>query len=594
MSITNIIKQSVSIAYLSVMALCAFCFSSCSSSEKPVTQIAINRVINMPNQPEPYKMTDWYEKARHYDQYVFNAELKGDFMPFLWIDSAKRNIPQNTFGLYTVIGDVRQGANGSKEFHEALTTMGSLFSAGLVGIDKTNQNGMNYVKMTQNYFNSGNGWNIMMNNTYPGVALLGGGYGRDWWYDVFPNLLFYGLCELYPGVSQADSLQHIIAEQFFKADSVLKGNYNYSFFDYGKMMGVSNNIPHQQDAAAGHAYILLCAYEKFGDERYLKGAISAMDAFVSQKESRFYEVLMPFGALVASRLNAEHGKDYDVKKILDWTFDGCKAADGRTGWGVIAERWGDYDVSGLQGSITDGGGYAFLMNSFDMAWPLVPMVRYDSRYAEAIGKWMLNVTNAARLFYPYEIDDKHQWLPERKEISKNVIAYEGLRKVDYTYKKEKLKGFTPVALGDGPQWVKGQPETSMFSLYSSAQVGIFGAMVRKTNVDKILQLNCNATDFYQKNSLPTFLYFNPYDTIKTVCFYNSSSSEVDLYNVLTHEYLMKAVSKDGCFAIPATGAIVLVVIPAGNAITKKNNQYRVGDKVIAYDYPLSKNEVSTH
>src|SRR5260370_28065819 len=107
------------------------------------------------------------------------------------------------------------------------------------------------------------------------------------------------------------------------------------------------------------------------------------------------------------------------------------------------------------------------MNSFDMAWPVVPMVRYDKRYGEAIGKWMLNVTNAARLFYPYEIDDQHQWLPERKEITKNVIAYEGLRKVDYTYKKASLKGMSPVALGDGPQWVSGQPQTSMYSLYSS-------------------------------------------------------------------------------------------------------------------------------
>ncbi len=215
---------------------------SCSTTEKPVEQIVIDRINSMPDQPSPYKMIDWYEKTHHYDQYVFNQDLKGDYMPFLWIDSAKRNFPQNTFGLYTVIGDVRQGANGSREFHEALTTMGSLLSAGLVGINKTNQNGYNYVKMTQNYFNSANGWNIMMNNTNPSVALLGGGYGRDWWYDVFPNVLFYGLCELYPHVAQADSLQHIIAEKFYKADSILNGNYDYSFFDYASMKGLSNNI----------------------------------------------------------------------------------------------------------------------------------------------------------------------------------------------------------------------------------------------------------------------------------------------------------------------------------------------------------------
>lgn len=555
---------------------------SCKQKEEPVEQITIDRIALMPNQPSPFKMMDWNEKAHNFDQYVFNLDLKGEHLPFIWIDSAKRNISQNTFGIYTVIGDVRQGARGSKEFHEALCTMGSLLGAGLVGIDKTNQNGFNYVKMVQNYFNSANGWNIMMDNTCPEVAMLGGGYGRDWWYDVFPNVLYYGLCELFPNVPRADSLQHVIAEQFFKADSVLKGNYDYSYFDYSQMKGMSNSIPHQQDAAAGHAYILLTAYEKFKDERYLRGAKSAMDEFASQKESRFYEVLMPFGALTAARLNAEHGANYDLKKILDWTFEGCKATDGRTGWGVIAERWGDYDVHGLQGSITDGGGYAFLMNSFDMAWPLVPMVRYDMRYAEAIGKWMLNLTNAARLFYPYEIDDAHQWLPEKKAITKNVIAYEGLRKIDYTYKKASLNGISPVALGDGPQWTKGQPETSMYSLYSSAQVGIFGSIVKKTNVEKILQLNCNATDFYQTNSFPTYLYYNPYDSVKTVCFHTIQKVKVDLYDALSHEYVAMEISEEGCFDIQATSARLLVVLPSGSKVKIKDGDYLVGDKVVAY------------
>jgi hypothetical protein len=556
---------------------------SCTKHEG-VKQISIDRIKLMPDDPSPYKMTDWYEKAHHFDQYVFNLDLKGDHQPFIWIDSSQRNFPQNTFGMFTVIGDVRQGPKGSREFHEALCSMGSLLSAGLVGIDKTDQNGFNYVKMTQNYFNAANGWNIMMNNTNPAVALLGGGYGRDWWYDVFPNVLFYGLCDLFPNVSKADSLQHIIAEQFLKADSVLGGSYDYSYFDYSKMKGVSNNIPHQQDVSGGHAYVLLCAYQKFGDDRYLQGAKSAMDAFVDQKESRFYEVLMPFGALVAARLNAEHGTHYDIKKILDWTFEGCKAADGRTGWGVIAERWGDYDVSGLQGSITDGGGYAFLMNSFDLAWPLVPLAKYDSRYASAVGKWMLNVTNAARLFYPYEIDDQHQWLASRKEISKNVIAYEGIRKAD-DYKREDLKGISPVAIGDGPKWTKGQPEISMFSLYSSAQVGIFGAIVRKTNVDRILQLNCTATDFYQDASYPTYLYYNPYDSVKRVCFSSDDKNAVDLYDALEHEYLVRNAGEEGCFDILPKSSRLLVVLPAGSEVILSDGKYRANDKVVAYTLP---------
>ena len=85
--------------------------ASCASKPEKVQQIIIDRIALMPNQPSPYKMTDWYEKAHHFDQYVFNLELKGQYLPFIWIDSAKRNTPQNTFGMFTVIGDSRQAAN---------------------------------------------------------------------------------------------------------------------------------------------------------------------------------------------------------------------------------------------------------------------------------------------------------------------------------------------------------------------------------------------------------------------------------------------------------------------------------------------------
>ena len=174
------------------------------------------------------------------------------------------------------MNDSRQGPkNNNGEFHESLNSLAALLGGGLVGIDKTSQNGYNYVKMVQNYFNSDNGWNIVMNNTCPEVALLGGGYGRDWWYDVFPNVLYYAVCDVFPGVSGADSIQHVIAEQFCKADSVLNGNYDYSYFDYSQMKGMVNNIPLQQDAAGGHAYVLYAAYKKFGDPRYLQHAKSA-------------------------------------------------------------------------------------------------------------------------------------------------------------------------------------------------------------------------------------------------------------------------------------------------------------------------------
>lgn len=558
-------------------------FPGCSWPE-PITvhQVAIERVEGMPNQPAPYKMLAWKEKAINFDRYIFDLDATGDYMPLIWIDSAQRNIGQNTFGLFTVIGDIRQGPdNNNGEFHEALASLGALMSAGLVGIDKTNQDGYNYVKMAQNYFNSANGWNIMMNNTSAEVAMLGGGYGRDWWYDVFPNVLYYAVCDLYPNVDGADLIQRTIAEQFYWADSVLAGNYDYSYFNYAAMEGKRNHIPYQQDAAAGHAYVLYSAYKKFGDEKYLNGAKSSLDALLNLKESRFYEVLMPFGALTAARVNAEQGTNYDVGKILDWTFDGCKAEDGRTGWGILSERWGDYDIHGLQGSLTDGGGYGFLMNSFDMAWPLIPMVKYSPEYSRAIGKWMLNAANAIRLFYPYEIPDENQWLPELKGITKNVIGYEGVKKND-AYYKESLKGVSPVALGDGPNWVVNQPEESMFSIYGSAHVGIFGAIIENTNVEQILKLNCQATDFYGENNYPTFLYYNPYPISKEIIYRNDSEDIIDLYDLISGTIVTYSIEKEGNFIIPADEALLIVVIPAESKIEYKDDRVVVNGKTAFY------------
>ena len=535
----------------------------------------------MPNHPKPYKQLKWKEKAINFDQYVFALDQQGEFMPLIWLDSSKRNMDQVTFGLYTVIGDIRQGYDAYPDFHESLTSLGALISAGLSGIDKTDQNGFNYVKMVQNYFNSETGWNIVMNNTNPDIAMLGGGYGRDWWYDVYPNVLYYAVSDLFPGVEGADAIQRAIAEQFYRADSVLNGNYHFSYFDYATMKGMQNHIPFQEDAAGGHGWVLLSAYEKFGDEKYLAGAKSAIQALVSQEESRFYEVLLPFGAYAAARLNAEHGTDYDVLKLLNWSFDGCRAEEGRTGWGVISERWGPYDVHGLQGSIIDGGGYAFLMNTHSMAWPLVPMVRYEPQFARSIGKWMLNASNASRLFYPYEIADNHQWLPEQKELTKNVIAYEGLRKTD-AYGKNDLTGVEPVALGDGPNWMTGQPDVSMFSLYSSAYAGIYGAIISETNVDRILRLNCLATDFYRDEAYPTFLYYNPFREAKEVVYENESGEKVDLFDALTHQVVGRAVEETTKITVSADNAALIVAIPHDAAIYQQDGKYWCNGKVIAY------------
>ena len=539
-----------------------------------VEQVEISRISGMPDMPSPYRMLDWRQKALDFDAYVFDESTEVFGKPLIWFYDCTHNISQETFGIYTALNDSRQGPGVNLDGHEAVTTLPALIDASLLGVDKTTQNGHNYVKMVQNYFNSDNGWNIVMNNTSAG--------GGDWWYIVFPNVLYYALCDLYPDVDGAEAIQRSIADQFARADEVLAGNYDYSYFDYSAMQGVQTDIPYQQDAAGGHAWVLYAAWQKFGDETYLEHARSALEALLAQRQSRFYEILMPMGALVAARMNAELDAHYDVQRIIDWTFNGCKSSTGRLGWGVISDKWGAYDVYGLQGSTLDGGGYAFFMNSVKLMWPMVPIVKYEPKFADAIGKWMLNAANACRLFYPTEIDDAHQWLPEMKDVTAGNIAYEGLRKED-KYGKEELEGVSPVALGDGPQWTENNGEETMFSLYSTAPVGILGALVEKTEVEGIIRIDCNATDFYAERPYPVYMYYNPYNEDKEVT-YTVSDGAADLFDIVSRTYVARDVAGSGEITLPGGHSTVIVEIPAGTVLGQDGGRIvNTGDgSVICY------------
>jgi hypothetical protein len=180
------------------------------------------------------------------------------------------------------------------------------------------------------------------------------------------------------------------------------------------------------------------------------------------------------------------------------------------------------------------------------------MVKYEPQYADMVGKWMLNAANAARLFYPYNIPDSLQAVPHLKAITKNLIGYEGL------IKHNNLKGFestTPLAQGDGPLWAEGNPLESMFSIYGSAHVGIFGSIIQKTDVDKILLLNCNATDLYHH-----------------------------VYDLVSRQFILKNASGNIKITLPPNRSRVLVFVPASKKIAMKDGILWADESVIDFGY----------
>lgn len=570
-------KKNITYYFLLISALTITACVQPQPSSKPITQKHVRQIDSMANIPQPLEIIDWKAMAQKFDNTVFNFNTTGDYWPLVWWDSTRKNYNQPVVGVFTAIGDERQGTHNKGMFHEALANMGAVLGATLTGIDKSNQNGINYVGMLKNYFNRETGWNIMMNNTCPEVALLGGGYGRDWWYDVYPNMLFYAIYNKYPDQPGFDSIAHSIAEKFCAADSILKGNYDHSFFDYGKMQPMKNNICMQQDAAAGHAYVLYAAYKKFGDERYLKAAKNALSVLEKQPNNTYYEIFMPFGAYMAARLNAEQGTAYNTQKMLTWTFDGSPKC--REGWGTLVGNWNGIDISGIVGSTVDRGGYGFLMNTFDQAWPLVPMVRYDASYANAIGKWMLNAANAARLFYPQYMPKEHQTIPEKAAVTKGVIAYEGIIHSPSYPQYKNLKA--PVAQGDGPLWAPKNPDVSQFSIYGSGHVGIFGSVIKTTEVPAILQLDLLATDFFHDKAYPSYLYYNPYTEAKKVTI-TLPNEATDIYNTVTRSFIAKKVKGSFQADIAAQSGAVLVFVPSGAKIEYKEGKMLANGVTVAF------------
>jgi hypothetical protein len=268
-----------------------------------------------------------------------------------------------------------------------------------------------------------------------------------------------------------------------------------------------------------------------------------------------------------------------LSRFLNWTFDGD--AVGREGWGILADNWGGYDVSGMAGSTVHNGGYGFLMNTFDLMLPLSALVRYDPRYSDAVGKWALNASNAARFCYPYEMPDSLQAIPQHKAVTKDVIAYEGIIK-ESVYPE--FKGITPFAQGDGPLWYPNMPKTTMFSVYGSGHVGFFGGIIKATNVPQILQIDCTKADFYAtQQSYNTYLYYNPYDQAKQVNISLGADSYY-IYDLNTKKILSTDVKTSSSITIPAKSSMVIVLFPTSQTLSHKNGKLWAGDVIVDYGY----------
>lgn len=553
------------ISYINIFTISPLLFLIAGALHAQQGQINIPRIQSMPNLPAPYNVRDWKLVARQYDSLVFDMNAAGQYLPLSYKKSSGLNYPENeTFGLVTYVGTFNPMGN------EGINVLPTLVGSTLVGINKSDQNGTDFVLMSQDFFNKRNGENIYLNNP-------GGKSGGDWWYDLMPNVFFYQLYDLYPDAGGEYEFQfNTVAERFAESVRGLGGNdapwtaasMNYRGWDFVSQQPNASGVI-EPEAAGAYGWVLYNAYLKTGNKEYLKAAEWSIEFLNSLNSNPSYELQLPYGTYVAARMNAELGTDYNVQKMVNWSFD----RGALRGWGTIVGKWNGFDVSGLVGEANDNGNdYAFNLNGMQQAGALVPMVRYDKRFARAIGKWVLNLANASRLFYPgflpANLQDGAAW--SSVNDPNRVIAHEAM--------KEVWEGKSPFSTGDALR--SGWASTNL-ALYGSSSVGYLGAIIDKTNDDRIFKLDLLATDFYKPEAYPSYLYFNPHSTAKTVDI-EVGDSPVDIYDALTETFIAEGVSGPTTLQIPADQALSIVLVPTGGARSYEKNSFKVNGVIVDY------------
>ncbi|HTJ50615.1 MAG TPA: LamG-like jellyroll fold domain-containing protein [Cyclobacteriaceae bacterium] len=553
------------------------CFSATLSFAQN-NQIEISRVALMPDMPSPYLMRDWKNVAMKYDSLIFNLNATGQYLPVIHLKSSGINYPS----LQPILLDSYVGINGSGSEAEAINVIPALVGASLVGVDKTNQFGINWVLKAKDFFNSANDQNVYLN----GYSTSS---GFDWWYDLMPNVFFYQLYSLYPSTQDFNSQFTSVADRWLSAVYAMGGSttpwqipkMNYRAFNLATLTPNSSSVA-EPEAAGTIAWLLYHAYVNTGNKKYLNGAQMAMSFLSGLNFNPAYEIELPYGIFTAAKMNAELGTNYNIQKMINWSFD----LSSERNWGTVVGTWGNSttgnkDVSGLVGEIDNPStGYAFTMNGFEQAAALVPLIKYDKRFARAIAKWTLNLANASRLFYsqylPASHQDSYAWSSVHDPNS--VIAYEGL-------KQKGLNDSSLYATGDAMRLGAGQTN---LGLYGSSHVGYLGAIVTPTDVDGILLLDINKTDFFGQNAFPSYVAFNPYASPKAVTL-PLGSTTYDIYDAISETIIKTGVTGNYSISISGNQVMVLVYLPQGAVPVSINGKLLIGNKIVDYHYGYNYN-----
>ena len=543
-------------------------------------QRAIASVERMPRVPEPLAVRDWRAVSRSYYERILEPNSVGDGFPVAVVEADKA-----AFRMKSYVGWKLSG--------ESITCLSAIIGARLAGLDPRSFHGIDYVSRCKAWYDPAHGfYRHTVDERSPVVH--SGIYG--YWNAVLGTML----AAQYPQDEQFRHQAVTAARAFLEIARGLgcpdRPDYDVLGWDFENDKPAGRNEPmNRLGHAPSVAWMLLVGAAMTSDEDMVACAGATL-RWYAENPGR-YEITHVMGPLAAARLNARGGPHVDIDRILSaWFGDGDP---NRHTWRITrGTRFGGITCDGLDGARWgDDGFYAFTMGSLQgPAW-LVPVVRYDQRYARAIARYALHAANSARLLQGEGLDPNHQDHAEWKAKwdPQNHLFYEGLKSWDpgpdrtlrpYATGDPVLLGWVPgLSPVDPDEYFVQRSEwfgdsACNLSLYMGNHVGFLGGIVDLTDVPGVLRWDCLATDWFHPPAYPTHLYYNPFQMPRTITLHLAGPA--DLYDLVAGDFVARNSKSGDRLTLEPDQALVLVQVPPGSEIKRRATHLVAGGVVIDY------------
>ena len=548
----------------------------------------------MPRLPSPLAVRDWRKVSQAYYNWVLDPAASGGGFPVVAVSAGK---PGFTMKDYV----------GSRPGGEALACLSAVIGAKLAGMNPKQLHGVDYVEQAKAWYDPAIG--IYRNTVSDRSPVVHADI-----YGYWAAILGMEMAAQYPGDPQLQKQAVTSAQAFLKIAHGLGApahpHYDVLGWDFAKNEPGGRPEPMNRFGhAPSVAWALMAGAKLTGDPEMLRCARATMQWYCDHPGR--YEISHVMGPLTAARLNVQGGKQIDLDRVLNaWFGDGAISSHSMAV--TAGTRAGGLTTDGLDGTRWPNGEfYAFTMGTLQNAAWLVPVARYDPRYARAIARFALHDANSARLLQGMGLDADHQdhaaW--KAKWDKTNLLFYEGLMSSDPSSHRFSPAGpepphpLRPYATGDPvlnawgtghlkvdpkdyivqrAQWFGKTPDN--LSLYGGNHVGFLGGIEAATSAAGILRWDCLATDWYHPPALPTFLYYNPYDQVKVITL--PLAQPISLYDAVAGRFIARRALPGYRLTLAADQAAVLVEVKIGAKIARHGPQLLADGIVI--DYGLSR------